>query len=183
MHQLFRSVSPTRPCLRIIVIAAEGMVTEPEYFVRLKSFKKGTSIAIVDNYGNGSDPVKVLDRMRKYLKENPLEENDEAWIVVDQDRWTSAQMAELRNWVNENPAQYHIAVSKKKFEHWLKLHTRGDEDAEEKYNRSLSGKDKHIPDGFINKVRVQNAVERARRLATTSRSVGNIYELVEKFLS
>ena len=179
----FQNPSKTKSCLRTIVIATEGTVTEPEYFSQLNSMKKSANFIIVPNYGNGSDPTKVLERMKKYLQENALDESDEAWIVIDQDKWTKEQMAEVEAWFSENLIQHHIAVSKKKFEHWLKLHTKGDKKSEKKYNHLLTGRDKHIPDGFITKKRVLDAIQKAKNLAPTAKSVGNVYELIEKFFS
>ena len=51
---------------RIIVIAAEGEVTEPQYFSHLNSMSQSTVIVMVPNLGNGSDPKAVLKR-RGYL--------------------------------------------------------------------------------------------------------------------
>ena len=42
---------------------------------------------VVENFGNGSDPRHVLGRMKNYLRQTPLDKEDEAWIVVDQDKW------------------------------------------------------------------------------------------------
>ena len=90
-------------------------------------------------------------------------------------------LQEIQKWANETSRFY--AISIRKFEDWLRLHVAGDKTAERKYRDFLIGKNKHIPDDFVTKARVQHAISQAKSLAETSRSVGNIYTLIEKFLS
>jgi len=99
-------------------------------------------VTIVKN--KGSAPGKVLKQMEEFLKENPLLAKDEAWIVVDKDRWSDAQLGTLYTWSKTNN-QYGLAVSNPKFEFWLLLHF---EDASE-IQSSQSCSDKlfhHLPD-------------------------------------
>ena len=166
---------------KVFVIAAEGEVTEPQYFQKLNSMSNTSTFFVVENLGNGSDPRHVLGRMKKYLKQNPLDKEDEAWIVVDQDDWPADALQEIQKWANETNRFY--AISIRKFEDWLRLHVTGDRSAERKYRDFLTGKNKHIPDDFVTKARVLHAISQAKSLAETSRSVGNIHTLIEKFLS
>lgn len=166
---------------KVFVIAAEGEVTEPQYFQKLNSMSTTNTFFVVENFGNGSDPRHVLGRMKNYLKQNHLGKEDEAWIVVDQDDWPADALQEIQKWANETNRFY--AISIRKFEDWLRLHVAGDKTAERKYRDFLIGKSKHIPDDFLTKARVQHAISQAKSLAETSRSVGNIYTLIEKFLS
>jgi hypothetical protein len=39
--------------------------------------------------------------MKNYLRQNPLEMEDEAWIVVDQDKWPLETIQELQQWSND----------------------------------------------------------------------------------
>lgn len=45
-----------RPMRRRIVVAAEGEVTEPQYFQRLNSMCADAVFNLVENLGKGSDP-------------------------------------------------------------------------------------------------------------------------------
>ena len=164
---------------RIIVIAAEGEVTEPEYFSHLNSMSQSTVIAMVPNLGNGSDPKAVLKRMEKYLRENPLEGNDEAWIVLDQDDWPEDKLKQVEEWTNKS--NRHFALSIRRFEDWLRLHIERDPVAQKQYQDNISGKNKHIPDGFVTKDRIMVATENAERRYKTKRSVGNVFQLIQSF--
>ena len=177
------SIGKTRPpCRRkrVIVIAAEGMVTEPEYFKRLNSMSQTTVVDMVPNWGNGSDPQSILGRMKNYLKENHLDDDGEAWIVLDRDDWPEEKLKAIFAW-EQKDGRYHVALSRRRFEDWLKLHVDGDCEAKRKFQRNITGKDKHIPDDFVTKDRVFAAVNRAKRLHDKPRSVGNVFELIEAF--
>lgn len=166
---------------RVLVIAAEGEVTEPQYFQRLNSMSSGSIFYVIENWGNGSDPRHVLERMKHYLKKNPVSAEDEAWIVIDQDKWPEDALRTIRNWA-EATGQFY-AISIRKFEDWLRLHVQGEPDAERKYRNFLIGKDKHLPEDFVTKARVMHAISLAHKYENTKRSVGNIYQLLEKFLA
>lgn len=165
---------------RIIVIAAEGEVTEPQYFQKLNSMGINAVFSIVENWGNGSDPKAVLKRMEKHLKEYPLGKDDEAWIVIDQDKWSNASFEKVKRWTGSAPNHYY-AKSIRRFEDWLKLHVAEDKALEKKYHSLLSGKDKHIPDDFLTKERVDSAIGKAKRLHSTEKDVGNVFEVLESF--
>ncbi len=166
---------------RIIVIAAEGEVTEPQYFQNMNSMSNTTVFAIVENLGNGSDPRAVLQRMKKYLRENPLESDDEAWIVIDQDDWSDASIQTIKDWANQPNKNHHYALSIRRFEDWLKLHVQDDKAAAKEYRSFLIGKEKHLPAGFLIKKRIISAAENAKMLYPTKKSVGNMFELIETF--
>ena len=176
------SFGNTRPLFkrkRVIVIAAEGEITEPQYFSRLNSMSQSTVIVMVPNWGNGSDPKAVLKRMEKYLRENPLEGNDEAWIVLDQDEWPEEKLEKVSEWASRS--NRHFALSIRRFEDWLRLHVDGDPTAKRKYQSLIQGKDKHIPDDFVTKNRIMAAAEKAERLFGTKKSVGNVFQLIKTF--
>lgn len=167
---------------RVIVIAAEGEVTEPEYFQRLNSMSKTTHFHVVANFGNGSSPRAILTRMEAYLKNTPLDKDDEAWIVLDRDDWPDKEIESIKNWTKKSKdGNYHLAVSDRRFENWLQLHVENDKAAEKKYHSLLCGKNKHIPDDFVTKERALHAMSRAKQLDQTSRSAGNVFEILESF--
>ncbi len=165
---------------RVIVIATEGMVTEPQYFQKLNSMSTDTTFYVVENYGNASSPKAVLKRMKKYLRENPLGKDDEAWIVIDRDQWSDAELEEVAQWASRHP-QHHYALSERRFENWLALHVENDNAAQKKYKDFLSGKVKHVPYDFLTKDRVLAASAKAKQLYPTKKSVGNMFELIEHF--
>ncbi len=165
---------------RIIVIASEGEKTEPQYFTHLKSMSQTTTIDMVPNYGNGSDPSTVLERMKKYLEDNPLEGNDEAWVVIDQDKWPKNSLKKVSEWASL--PNRHYALSVRRFEDWLRLHVEDDLEASKKYQSLLQGRDKHIPDDFVTKKRIMTAAKKAERLYKNKTvSVGNVFQLIKTF--
>lgn len=83
---------------KIFVIATEGAKTEPHYF---SLFQRRGDIFVNIKCLPGdtrSSPEKVMARMKKYLIENDLRQEDEAWLVVDKDRWTEEQLQKLYLW-------------------------------------------------------------------------------------
>ena len=46
---------------------------------------------------------------------------DEAWLIVDKDQWTDAQLMQLHEWARKGDNQG-FALSNPKFEYWLLLH-------------------------------------------------------------
>lgn len=178
----FSKKPPKRQPKRVIVIAAEGRVTENEYFNCLNRIWETNVFTIVKNAGNQSSPHAVLKRMKNYLDEYPLRKNDEAWIVIDRDDWKEENIENIRKWTQENKeGKYHLAISERRFEDWLKLHVEGDKTAKKQYRPTSDKKDKHIPDGFVTKERVLKATERAKELYSTPKSVGNVFEIIDSF--
>ena len=84
---------------KLFVIATEGNKTEPQYFALFNDQKSVIWVHCLKS-NHGSSPKQVLKRMENYLRENGLKLNssDEAWLVVDKDRWTDEQLAELHAW-------------------------------------------------------------------------------------
>ena len=147
---------------KVFVISAEGEITEPQYFQRLNSMSKNCVFYVVENLGNGSDPRHVLGRMKNYLRQTPLDKENEAWIVVDQDKWPLETIQELQQWSNET--NRFCGISIRKFEDFLKLHLTGEPIALKKYKDFRNGKNKHLPDDFLTKSRVLNAIEQAKKI-------------------
>jgi len=104
---------------KLFVIAVEGAKTEPIYF---SMFGNRQVIRVKCLPGtNNSSPLGVLKRMRDYLRQEDLQKTDEAWLVVDKDHWTEAQLERLAEW-SEEATQHYFALSNPKFEYWLLLH-------------------------------------------------------------
>lgn len=163
---------------RRLVLSCEGEVTEPEYFKALNSMLTDAVFEIVENDGSGSDPDHVIKRMESHLGKNPFAKNDnnEAWLVIDEDKWTKEQIQKCKDWESKD-TRYHLAISIKRFEDWLKLHVNGDMDAQKMYKELLTADNKHVPSDFVTKKRVEKAIDLAKKM----KSVGNVYQIIEPF--
>ena len=146
-----------------------------------------------DNHNNSS-PVHVLKRMNEYLRQNGLKLTDEAWLVVDKDRWTDRQLAELCEW-SRTHNNYGFAVSNPKFEYWLLLHFEdgkgitSSQNCNERLKRYLPDYDKSVDIRKITSEQICEAVRRAKLRDTPPcadwpHTLGctTVYKLVEKLL-
>ena len=116
----FKRPAGERSYRKMYVLATEGTKTEPKYF---NLFNEGEAIIHVKclKHGSGSDPEKILKVLKKYIKDKGLLVGDEAWVIVDRDKWTEGQLNMLHNW-SQSAGNYSLAVSNPKFEYWLLLH-------------------------------------------------------------
>ncbi|TVR48269.1 MAG: RloB domain-containing protein [Planctomycetota bacterium] len=157
----------TRRFKRRVIIAAEGTISEPEYFQLLQSID--TTVQVHPLKGkHHSSPPQVLERMRKHLANDPLEEEDEAWLVCDKDSWTDQQLRELYRW-SDNKSQHGFALSNPKFEYWLLLHFEDGNGVgsaagvDRRLREHLPNFDKHISARHFTPERIAQATNRARR--------------------
>ncbi len=188
------SKRPERQTLRkTFVIMTEGSKTEPEYFglfahpsldVRVKRNKSDHSSA----------PQKVLQRMERYLEQNELGPNDEAWTVVDRNNWSEQQLEPLVAWAKQRN-NCHLALSNPKFEYWLLLHFEDGKgvsssgECDRRLKLRLPHYDKGINVRTFPPERIWEAVRRTRERDDSSsddwpRTPGNttVYRLVERLL-
>jgi hypothetical protein len=105
---------------KLFIIATEGYVTEPQYFALFNAYQPIVHIKCLRNKSKNSPP-QVLKRLRAQLKNENFMKLDEAWLVVDKDQWTDAQLDQLFAWSNQSD-QYGFALSNPMFEYWLLLH-------------------------------------------------------------
>jgi len=105
---------------RLVVVATEGSTTEKQYFRIFERMSSRIQVIILPTEDGKSAPKHVLDRLRKYRRENDLRREDLLCLVIDEDRWPDAQMAD----VAAKALQQHIelAISCPCFEVWLYLH-------------------------------------------------------------
>ena len=116
----FRRRSGQRRYRKLFVIAAEGEKTEPQYF---SLFNNASVIRVLSLKCSGdSAPEQVMERMQRYLEQEEIKNTDEAWLVVDKDQWSDAQLQRLHLWT-QGATNYGLALSNPKFEYWLLLHT------------------------------------------------------------
>lgn len=121
-HIPTKRLSNIKSSRKLFVIASEGTKTEPDYFKNLKRIVNNASITIKSLTSNtGTSPGGLLKRISKYLEENEITDQDEAWIVMDRDQWDKDHIIKVINWTKENK-HYGLALTNPKFEYWLLLH-------------------------------------------------------------
>lgn len=111
---------------RLIIIAAEGECTETIYFKALRDYAQNSRVHIVllereEKQKHNSSPEFVFAQLSRYKSENPIEYDDELWLVIDRDKWSLKSL----KIVAQNCAQdsvCHLALSNPCFELWLLLH-------------------------------------------------------------
>ena len=165
-RRVFRRTLGVRRYRKLFVIATEGTKTEPQYF---GIFNDQQSVIHVKCLGGSrrSAPPQVLARMAKYLGQEALLPSDEAWLVVDKDQWTDAQLAQLHAWslTKEN---YGFALSNPKFEYWLLLHFEdgtgiaSSRDYTARLAIHLPGYEKGVDSRRITRENIDAAIRRAR---------------------
>lgn len=99
---------------KLFIIAVEGRKTEPQYFALINTLNSIVKIHCLK--GNNSSPLQVLQRMKKYLREESLQKFDEAWLVIDKDAWPDKHLKQLFEWKNLGP-NHGVAVSNPNFEY------------------------------------------------------------------
>jgi len=182
----------TRRIRKLILIATEGRVTEPQYFMILNRMN-AEPVAVKCINSKKSTPNHVLQRMEHVLLSDRLKRDDEAWIVVDKDDWTDVMLQNLAKWSAQKP-NYHLAVSNPMFEYWLLLHfedgngIRTANECNERLCRYLTQYRKHVKASDISRDQVEAAIHRAEikdrpQNADWSRNVGTtVYKLAKSIL-
>jgi hypothetical protein len=189
----FRRPLGTRRYRKLIVIAAEGVKTEPQYFAIFGDQQSVIKVKCLKGRYESSPP-QVLKRMEKHLKQEALRSSDEAWLVVDKDRWTDEQLSELHGWSAEH-ANYGFALSNPNFEYWLLLHFEDgagvatSRNCTDRLRRYLPGYDKGIDAGKITREHIENAIRRAKQRDNPpcidwphAPGGSTVYKLVERIL-
>lgn len=175
---------------KLFVISTEGG-TETQYFrifinrnlfIQIKNIKKGTESA----------PKQVLQRMEAFIIKNELRKTDEAWLVVDKDKWKETDLNMLYEWSKKNP-NYGFALSNPKFEYWLLLHfeegTKGtsSDSCDNLLNKHIPDYKKVIDPNIFTDERIDKAICHAKQrdnppCADWPKMCGcsTVYKLVEK---
>ncbi|WNI17041.1 RloB family protein [Actinacidiphila sp. ITFR-21] len=139
---------------RKILIATEGVNTEPQYFERFAALLKAKAVRVVSlkPVGVGRDPLSVVkeaDR-RSGIERRAGDPFDEVWCVVDVDEHATLQRA----CAEAGRLRIDMAISAPSFEIWLLWHfeDRMVETDARTLSRTLKRKwgfsDKSMPDGF-----------------------------------
>lgn len=178
---------------KLFVIAAEGAKTEQPYFAVFNDESPTILVKCLRSAHDSASPY-VLKRMTDYLKKEPLKEFDEAWLVIDKDRWTDEQLTQLHQWSQKNN-NHGFALSNPNFEYWLLLHfddgtgITGPHNCSERLGRRLPNYDKGIESRKISRDGINDAIRRAKQrdnppCTDWPRAMGSttVYRLVENIL-
>ena len=111
---------------KLIIIAAEGEFTEKIYFEALRKHARNSRVHIKilerdEENKHNSSPEYVLGQLTQYKLENPIEQDDELWLVIDKDKWTAKSIRAVAQRCAQD-SSYHLALSNPCFELWLILH-------------------------------------------------------------
>ena len=181
----------------MFLIATEGAKTEPQYFACFNAFDEFSStvhVKCIRKRQGASSPQHVLKAMKQHLADNNIKNSDEAWLVIDKDRWTEPQLVELYTWSQEKK-NYEVALSNPKFEYWLLLHFENIDgnltstQCTNKLRRHLPQYDKRLECSKITRSRIQKAVQQARQqdnppCDSWPQTTGTtVYRLVERIIS
>ena len=119
---------------RLIIIAAEGRMTERIYFEALADqFQStGVHVEIIDRQTDSSAPEKVLEALESFNRTYDLDEDDELWMVIDRDykSWNEQQLSDVARLCHQKPG-YHLGLSNPAFEIWLLIHLKDIEEYSE----------------------------------------------------
>ncbi len=205
MNESLKRKTKTRKLKKVFVIATEGEKTEKCYFEHVQSIIPSNNPDIIIDVKpspNGlSAPNHVLERIQKFLtdQENKtLTKGDEAWIVIDRDKWRDDQIKPCYDW-SKLSKEYGFALSNPLFEFWLLLHFFLLDYTNPTSDGVLQELKKHIP-GYnknlkrcclvsLSKERIQIAIDNAKKLDTPpckdwpKKPGSTIYHLVENILN
>ena len=184
---------PSNPPLKKrIIIATEGMNTEPSYFSHLNNLPGPLRVNVIPRTTHSSPP-QVLEELIKYLEGN-IHDNDEYWLVLDVDYWTQTQKQFIEDWCLESPDQNNLVVSNPCFELWLILHFEESPDFKrsrscKQYYKKNYGEINTIDDfEFIQSNDVKSAITRAENRDDSGDSkwpgksgVTTVYKLAKKY--
>lgn len=193
MNRTYNRNYRTRSCPPAFVIATEGNVTEPEYFEIIKKFKRrDVSIKVVHKETNSS-PNDVLKVLKKAIKEHQLEDNDEAWMVIDRDDWPQKQIESVLVSLRKirTKCKCFLVMTNPKIEFWILLHFEEGNgvntafDCDRRLKKYIPNYDKHVKNVKLDIDCIKKAIERARKLDVEhcewpQTKGSTLYRLVEK---
>jgi len=175
------------------VIAAEGNKTERQYFALLNTKESVVNVKCLRG-GHDSAPLKVLERMKKYLKRSDTKSTDEAWLVVDRDQWSEDQLNRLHRWTGQCENR-NFALSNPMFEYWLLLHfedgsgVTSTQNCKDRLKKCLPEYSKGIDPRKFTSQAIADAINRAKQrdnppCTDWPRTVGSttVYKLVKRIL-
>ena len=80
---------------KLLLICCEGAETEPQYFAAWAYDFPRVKICVRSPPNDQSAPAHVIEHAKHQMRKLRFENSDEAWLVVDRDRWPGKQLAIL----------------------------------------------------------------------------------------
>ena len=111
----------TKEIKKRFVIAAEGSVTEKDYFYIIRRLCNNAFIVDIVEGSLQSSPSNRLKQLKRKLENLKINKKDEAWLVTDKDQWEEKDFSEVKQWALSDD-RYNFAISIPQFELWLGLH-------------------------------------------------------------
>ncbi len=185
----------TRRSTNILFVGIEGgsrtSSKEAKYLDMFHGFNKNVQVRVYPCDEHKSAPLHVLDHLKNKLKEEILQEGDEAWLVIDRDRYGS-HLPEVARRCND--ANVRLALSNPCFEYWLLLHL-----VDPQAHLQSCGDVKPVLSAALDRIdtsegfesiyidRFQTAVDRAERRDTASdrwpqQNGSRVYQLVKRIV-
>ncbi|MDM1346734.1 RloB family protein [Myroides marinus] len=116
---------------RLFAIGCEGGKREPDYFEVFEHLSSRIKVDIIGKVNNldgkivepetKSSPEWVLERVKNYMSEHNLDEEDQIWFVLDIDRWSPNSLKAIEQICRDIP-NLNVVFSDPCFEVWLYLH-------------------------------------------------------------
>lgn len=107
---------------RLIVIATEDTKAAQDYFEALKMTYQSprVHVELLKRDTTASSPQHVLAQLDAWKSNYQVNEDDELWLVIDKDHWTSKQLREVAQRCSQRP--FFLAISNPCIELWFLLH-------------------------------------------------------------
>jgi hypothetical protein len=104
----------------LMLICCEGAKTETHYFEAWERQFPRVKVRVFSPPEDASAPARMADAIKKAMRAQRFQTGDQAWLVLDQDRWQGKQWAALHQQVKS--AKLLEARSNPCFEIWLLAH-------------------------------------------------------------
>ena len=104
----------------LLLICCEGAKTEVQYFEEYKSKSSRVHVAVISPSENRSAPSRLVQTAKAAMRALLFETGDQAWLVLDEDRWAGKQLAILHQ--EGRRSKLREARSNPNFHIWLLAH-------------------------------------------------------------
>ena len=104
----------------LMLICCEGAETEIQYFGAWAQEYPRVKVSIFSPPNNASAPSHLVDEIKSKMREHRFEAGDQAWLVLDEDRWQGKQRSNLHQQIKS--AKLQEVRSNPCFELWLLAH-------------------------------------------------------------
>jgi hypothetical protein len=169
----FQRKTSTRAFRTRITIMTEGRVTEPAYVRKLQALYPDIHLVLITQ-NTQSAPYYLIKRITDALAKAPLEARDRAWLILDTDEWTPAQIGDIRQWQSQDK-RHLVGMSNPNFEYWVLLHFEAGAGVStpEHVSRALNG---HLPQYTKHLDRLELTHERLQRASEHARTRHRVHD-------